>query len=326
MLERRYLSAGDFAVDIGSNDGGLLACLSNDIDILGIEPAENVAAVARRRGVPTETEYFDPETARDVRESSGSAEVICANNVVAHIQDLHEFFEGVEELLTADGVFVMEVPYLLDLLSETQFSTIYHEHLSYFSITSLSTLVESHDMYIAGLERLDRHGGSIRVHIRKRGTEVVNDFENRVRDLRRLESAHGLSDPAIYEKFADRVRRKRETIRSLISDITEGDATVVGYGASAKGNIILNYCDIGSYQIDYIVDEMEAKQGKYSPGQSIPVRSPNVFHEDQPEYTVLLAWNYWELIREKESNYLDSGGTFVLPSPYVDIRSEFSDP
>lgn len=321
MLEQRHLDSGDFAVDIGSNDGGLLAALSDNIDRLGVEPAENVAAVARERGVPTMTEYFDPKTASDIRESSGPADVICANNVVAHIADLHKFFDGVNELLAPEGVFVMEVPYLLDLVSESQFSTIYHEHLSYFSIASLSTLVEAHDMFIAAVERLDRHGGSIRAHIQKRGTDAPRQFQQQVRDLRRLERAHGLSDPSTLDQFADRVRRKRDAIRSLISDIAETDVTIVGYGASAKGNVILNYCDIGPDQIDYLVDEMEAKQRMYSPGQGIPIRSPEVFRADPPEYALLLAWNYWGLVREKESAFLDQGGTFVLPSPYVDVRS-----
>lgn len=320
MLERRYLDEGDLAVDIGSNDGGLLAGLSEGVRRLGVEPAENVAAAAEERGVPTETEFFDPETARRLRDEYGPADVICANNVLGHIDDLRGFLEGIDELLAEEGAFVVEVPYLVDLVTEAQFTTIYHEHISYFSIRSFSALVEPYGMAIADVERLDRHGGSIRVHVRRQQSEAtVSEY---VEDLRALERARGLGETETLDRFAERVRQKKDALRQLLFELTEDGASVVGYGASAKGNVLLNYCDIGPDRIDYIIDEMEAKQGTYSPGMNVPVRSPDAFREDDPDYALLLAWNYWDLIREKESEYLDDGGRFVVPTPLPDVRNE----
>lgn len=316
MLERRYLDHGDLAVDIGSNDGGLLASLSDDVDCLGVEPAKNVAQVAEERGVTTITEFFNPATARAISDEYGPVTVLTANNVVAHIDDLHEFFESVDILLEEDGTLLVEVPYLIDLLSETQISTIYHEHLSYFSIASLSTLVEQYEMTITDIERLDRHGGSIRVHVQRNTVATPTLY---VADLLSLEEAMGASDPEILDSFETRAQQKRRGFQNLVSNLHDAGHSIVGYGASAKGNVLLNYCDIGSEEIDYIVDSMPAKQGTYAPGTNIPVRSPEAFRSDPPDYALLLAWNYRDLIYEKESDFLDSGGRFIVPTPNLDV-------
>jgi SAM-dependent methyltransferase len=317
MLEQRYLADGDFVVDVGSNDGGLLASLPEDVDRVGIEPAENVAEVARERGVPTVTEFFDVESALQIREEYAPAAVITANNVLAHIDDLHEVLRAVDVLLAADGVFVVEVPYLVDLLAETQVSTIYHEHLSYFSVASLRTLVDQHGMMITDIERLDRHGGSIRVHVQR--TEAANRTTY-VDDLLNLERVLGVSTPETLSSFAERAQRKRDQIHDLISERATNHS-IVGYGASAKGNVLLSYCGLDSDDIQYVVDAMPAKQGTYTPGTNIPVRPPETFREDSPDYAVLLAWNYRDLIYEKESDFRAGGGRFIVPTPNLDIRN-----
>lgn len=315
-LERRYVNEGDLVVDVGSNDGELLSCLSPEIDRLGVDPAENTAEVAEDRGITTITEFFTESTAQQVRDTYGRADVLCANNVLAHVADLDEFFEGVSTLLAPDGVVMIEVPYLRDLVTETQLSTIYHEHLSYFSLISLTNLADQYDFVATDVERLDRHGGSIRVHLRR---ETVDSESSQVVDLRILERASGLTDPEALARFGDRAKEKRATIRRLVNELAENDR-VVGYGASAKGNVLLNYCDLNTEQVPYLVDAMPAKQGTYSPGQGIPVRSPEAFHDDDPAYVLVLAWNYWDSILEQEQAFRERGGRFVRPTPMPDVR------
>ena len=315
-LERRYLDEGDLVVDIGSNDGGLLACLSPEIDRVGVDPAENTAEVAEDRGITTVTEFFTESTAQEIRDTYGEADVLCANNVLAHVADLHEFFEGISLLLAPEGSVVIEVPYLRDLVAETQLSTIYHEHLSYFSLTSLTTLADQYDLVVTDVERLDRHGGSIRIHLRR---QTVDWESSQVENLRVLERASGLTDPDALARFGDCAEEKRTTIQRLFSELTK-DERVVGYGASAKGNVLLNYCDLNTDEISYIVDAMPAKQGTYSPGRGIPVRSPDAFRDDDPAYVFVLAWNYWDSILEQERAYRERGGRFVRPTPMPDIR------
>lgn len=317
MLRDRYLDDGDLVVDVGSNDGGLLACLDDDVGRLGIDPAENTAEAAEDRGITTVTEFFDGETAESVRETHGSADVLCANNVVAHIDDLHGFLTGVDELLAEDGVVVIEVPYLLDLVTETQLSTIYHEHISYFSIESLTNLLGKRDLVLTDIERLDRHGGSVRVHARR--SSAADGESRQVTNLRALERSSRLNHPDTLDRFRARAERKRQTLRDLVIDLADGNR-VVGYGASAKGNVLLNYCDLGPEHLEYIVDAMSAKQGTYSPGQNVPVRAPEAFRDSHPDYALVLAWNYADAIRDQETDFVDDGGDFVLPTPMADIR------
>jgi SAM-dependent methyltransferase len=316
-VESQYLESGDFVVEIGSNDGVLLSQFDESISTLGVDPAENVAEAARERGVETITELFAPDVAETIVAEYGTADAICANNVVGHIDDLHGLMEGLNTLLAPEGVFVMEVPYLIDLLSNHQFDTIYHEHISYFSIRALERLVEQFDMQVVDVDRVDVHGGTIRAHIQRQSADRTP--ERIVGDLEHLELAMGLDRRETYDDFAERVERTRTRINTLLDLLDDEDVSIVGYGAPAKGNVLLNYCDIGPERLDYLLDTTPKKQGTYSPGMNIPVRSPEAFHDDPPEYAFLLAWNYKSAILEKEAAYRVSGGQFVVPIPYVDV-------
>jgi SAM-dependent methyltransferase len=316
-VESKYLDDGDFVVEIGSNDGVLLSQFGETISTLGVDPAENVAEAARERGVETITELFAPDVAETIVAEYGTADAVCANNVVGHIDDLHGLMEGLDTLLAPEGVFVMEVPYLIDLLSNHQFDTIYHEHISYFSVRALERLVEQFDMQVVDVDRVDVHGGTIRAHIQRQSADRTP--ERIVSDLEHLELAMGLDRRETYDDFADRVERTRTRINTLLDLLDDEDVSIVGYGAPAKGNVLLNYCDIGPERLDYLLDTTPKKQGTYSPGMNVPVRSPEAFHDDPPEYAFLLAWNYKTAILEKEAAYRESGGQFVVPIPYVDV-------
>lgn len=316
-VESRYLDSGDFVVEIGSNDGVLLRQFGDTISTLGVDPAENVAEAAREHGVETITELFSPGVAEHIRTEYGTADVVCANNVVGHIDDLHGLMRGIDAVLAPDGTFVVEVPYLIDLLSNHQFDTIYHEHISYFSVRALERLVEQFDMRIVDLDRIDVHGGTIRAHIQRQS--AGRDAGRAVSDLTNLELAMGLHERDTYDDFRNRVERTRSRINTLLDRLKGDDVSIVGYGAPAKGNVLLNYCDIGPGTLEYLLDTTPKKQGTVSPGMNIPVRSPDVFYEDPPEYALLLAWNYKSAILEKETQYRDGGGRFIVPIPYVDI-------
>jgi len=316
-VESRYLNDGDFVVEIGCNDGVLLSQFDEAIDVLGVDPADNVTEAARGRGIDTVTALFGPDVAADIREGHGAASAVCANNVVGHIDDLHGLMTGIDTLLAEDGVFVVEVPYLVDLLSNNQFDTVYHEHISYFSIRAFQALVSQFDMQVLDVDRMPVHGGTVRVHIQRDSADRAP--EGVVDDYRKLELALGLDGRAAYDEFAQRVERTRESVRALLESLGEGDASIVGYAAPAKGNVLLNYCDIGPETLDYLIDTTPAKQGTYSPGMNIPVREPDALREDQPEYAFLLAWNYKEDILANEADYREAGGQFVVPIPYVNV-------
>jgi len=313
----RYLDPEDLVVEIGSNDGVLLRQFGPEIETLGVDPAENVAEVAREHGVETITSLFDPSVARQIREERGAAQAICANNVVGHVHDLHGLMTGVDALLADDGVFVVEVPYLVDLLSNHQFDTIYHEHISYFSVRSFRRLVERFDMQVLDVDRVAVQGGTIRLHVGR--TSAGGSPTRMATDLGRLELAMGLDGMAPYEEFAARTESIRDHLTTLLGTLGEDGSRIVGYGAPAKGNVLLNYCDVGTETLEYLTDTTPTKQGTYSPGMHLPVRSPEAFREDPPEYALMLPWNFQEAILERETAFREDGGEFVVPIPYVNV-------
>ena len=317
QLESRFLDPGDFVLEIGSNDGVLLSQLGDDLERLGVDPAENVSEEARERGVETITAFFDDEVAAEVHETRGPAEAIVANNVVGHVDDLHGLMRGIDRLLAPEGVFVLEVPYLVDLLNGMEFDTIYHEHISYFSIRALTRLVEQFGMEVFDVERRDIHGGSIRAFVQRQSAD--RSVATIVSALTRLELATGLDDEATYDDFAARVERFRTRLTRLLDGLKADGATIVGYGAPAKGNVLLNFCDVSTETLDFLIDTTPAKQYTYSPVTNIPVRPPDAFHEARPDYALLLAWNYRDAILDKETSFRERGGRFVLPIPNLDV-------
>ncbi len=315
-IKKTTAGGEDLTVDIGSNDGTLLKFFkSKGIKILGVDPAENLAKKANKEGVNTICALFTKELAKNIKKEHGTAKIITATNVFAHVHNLHDFLEGIKVLLSDDGLFIVEFPYLYDLLEKVEFDTIYQEHLSYFSITPLDKLLKVHGLTLIDVQRLPVHGGSVRVFVSKQ-SQTVN---NRVRKLLKLEKRAGLLNPEIYLKFRRKVDKVRHELVQELWRLRLKKKKIVGYGASAKGNIILNYCRIGPETLDYIVDSIPYKQGKYTPGMHIPIYPELKLLEDQPDYTLLLAWNFADEIIKKQSEYRKKGGKFILALPNLRI-------
>jgi hypothetical protein len=313
------LSHDSLVVDIGSNDGTLLKCFDAlGTGTLGVEPATNIAKIARGQGIETINEFFTEKTARDIAEKK-TAKAILATNVFAHVDDLDDFVKGVDALLDDHGVFVIEVPYLLDLIQKMLFDTIYHEHLSYFAVEPLAKLFDRFHMRIVDARRIQSHGGSIRIYV-CRSTSDVTANES-VEHLLVKERQFGLSHLLTYTEFASQVSTTKGKLVSMLRQLKSDGKRIVGYGAPAKGNTLLNYCNIGADVLEYIVDESPLKHGLYTPGKHIQVLPTKTLHEDAPDYALLLAWNYATEIFEREREFQRSGGKFIVPIPDPKIVS-----
>ncbi|MDI6640084.1 MAG: methyltransferase domain-containing protein [Methanocellales archaeon] len=305
-------SENSLVVDIGSNDGTLLQCFSKfGLRTLGIEPATNIARLAEAKGIQTVNDFFDEECAMKLHKEYGQANVILATNVFAHVDDLESFLRGINHLLSNDGIFIIEVPYLLNLLNNMEFDTIYHEHLSYFAVHPLVYLFRKFGMEVVDVKQVPVHGGSIRVFVQRSAKQQSQN----VAKLLLMEREAKLDSLKTYLKFADEVALLKEKLVRLLKVLKKEGARITGYGAPAKGNILLNYCNIGTDVLDYITDTTPFKQGCYTPGMHIPVFPEKKFHEEPPNYALLLAWNYADEILQKESEYRQKGGKFILPIP-----------
>ena len=299
-------------VDIGSNDGTLLQYFSKiGMRILGIEPASNIAQIAKKRGITTINKFFSKDCALEIYKKYGFADVILATNVFAHVDNLENILYGIDYLLSKDGLFVIEVPYLINLLDNIEFDTIYHEHLSYFSIYSLIYLFRKFGMKIVNVKQIPIHGGSIRIFI-KRSNEKQSQ---NVSKFLLMEQNAELDSLKTYTKFAEKVDLVKERLVKLLKTLKNEETRITGYGATAKGNTLLNYCKIGPDILDYISDTTPYKQGCYSPGMHIPIFKEEKFHREPPNYVLLLAWNYADAILQKEQKYRRKGGKFILPLP-----------
>ncbi len=320
IVERFGHISNSVVVDIGSNDGTLLRCFQGfGIKTLGVEPAANLAKLAREGGIDTINDFFGKKIAERIRGDTKVGAVL-ATNVFAHVNDLDDFLHGVKTLLDDRGVFVIEVPYLVDLLGKMLFDTIYHEHLSYFALEPLVTLFDRFDMKILDVKRVDSHGGSIRVYI-VRSTSPFQPTES-VTSLLQLEKRLRLSSLETYLDFASQVKLIKEKLVSMLKHFKNKGNKIVGYGAPAKGNTLLNYCGIGSDILDYIVDESPLKQGLYTPGMHIEVIPTKYLREDKPDYALLLAWNYASEILEREQEFRDKGGKFIVPIPNPKVMTQ----
>lgn len=315
-LAAQYLEKGDLVIDIGGNDGTFLSCFTDNMKTINVEPSKNVAMESVKKNITTITDYFSISTAHNIlnEEPGGKAKVITATNVFAHVDNLYEFMAGVKLLLEPKGVFVIEVPHLLHLILNNEFDTIYHEHLSYFSLSSLIKLGDIFNLPLFKVEKIPVHGGSIRCY-----------FGNHTKDksiLSVLNDEHegGLFDLKTYKEFAKKVEEIKNALHMLLVTLkVKENKRIVGYGAPAKGNTLLNYCGIGSELLDYLTDTTPYKQGRYSPGMHIPVVSPDKFHEDSPDYALMLPWNFEEEILVKEKDFLMNGGKWIVPIPFVRV-------
>ncbi len=290
-LMRRTLKLGadSLVVELGSNDGYLLRnFVAMGIPVLGIEPAQNVAAVAEAAGIRTVARFFNEELARELRRDGQAADLIACNNVMAQVPDLNGFVAGIAHLLAPEGTLTIEVPHLLQILAGDQFDTIYHEHFSYFSLGTMQRILARHDLTVVDVEELASHGGSLRVHARHASVAVVRPA---VDLLLQRERAAGLEDLATYAAFGERVVRLKRSVLSFLIGLHDAGKTVAGYGAPGKANTLFNYCGIGPDLLPYTVDRNPYKQGRFTPGTRIPIEHPDRLLDTRPDYIWILPWN-----------------------------------
>lgn len=324
-FSRFSLGRDSLVVDIGSNDGILLKPFKEiGARVLGVEPDVAIARLANKAGIRSVVEFFTPKVARAIVLKEGRAALVTATNVFAHIDDIHAVAKGVKTLLKPEGVFMLEVPYLADFLEKNLFDTVYHEHLSYFSLSALDVFFKRAGMSIIDAERVQSHGGSLRVFAQKRGlsriqTQINADAKMRVERLLRREKEQKLRDVKTFERYNLRILENRARLLSLLSSLKQRGKRIAGYGAPAKGNTLLNFFSIGLELLDYIVDDSPFKQGKHTPGKRIPVVSSKRLAADPPDYLLILAWNFAPSIIAKNEAFRKRGGKFIIPVPRPQI-------
>jgi SAM-dependent methyltransferase len=315
-LIRQYeWGPSDLIVEVASNDGTVLqAFKKRGVQVLGIEPARNIAAIAVRAGIPTIPEFFNKDAAKALLAQHGRAAAIFGRHVFAHVDDVHEFLEAVRLCLAEDGVFLIEVPYLGDFLDHLEFDTVYHEHLSYISLGAMDHLCRQHDMELADVEQISLHGGSIVLHMRRKGH--AGKPSERLTRLQEQERRSDLSNPRRLQKFAADVKNWKQRFEALIDSLQRSGATLVGYGAAAKANTLLNFCPRASRSLSYILDRSSHKHGRYTPGTHIRVEPVDHWSNGKrPTHMVVLAWNFKDEIIAQMKPFADQGGRFVIPIP-----------
>lgn len=319
VVHRFNLNASSPVIEIASNDGYLLQYFHRrGIPVLGIEPAENVANVARDKGIPTICRFFGRETARDLVQSGKGASLLVANNVLPHVPDLNDFIGGLKLLLSPEGVLTMEFGYLVRLMAANEFDTIYHEHFSYFSFLSVQAALKRHGLEVFDVEELPTHGGALRVYVKHR-EDLNNPAGSCVTGLISREQKLGVDRLEFYESFPEQVRETKRNLLEFLIEAKRQKKTIVGYGAPAKAVTLLNYCGIGTDFLDYTVDINPAKQGHFLPGVHIPIYPPEKLSETKPDYVLILPWNLRDEIVSQRSYVRNWGGRFVVPIPAVQV-------
>jgi SAM-dependent methyltransferase len=319
ISDRFHLTERSLVVEVASNDGYLLQYfVQKGIPVLGVEPAENVAAVARKKGIPTVTRFFGEQTASDLCLEGHQASLMVANNVLAHVPDINGFVKGMKLLLKPAGIITVEFPHLLRLMEGGQFDTIYHEHFSYFSFCTAAALFERHNLSIFDVEELPTHGGSLRLYISHAGHPEFQRNAS-VGELRQTEIAAGIQDLAKYAGFEKKVRKSKRNLLQFLVDAKNGGKTIVGYGAPAKGNTLLNYCGVGVDFLDYTVDLNPHKQNHFLPGTRIPIHATEMIRKTRPDYVLILPWNLKDEIISQLSDIREWGGRFVVPIPTLEV-------
>lgn len=314
LVEMLALGQDDLVIEIASNDGSLLKCFQQyKVKTLGVEPAINIAKIANESGIETIDRFFNADEAQNIRDVYGSAKVVIGNNVLGHVNEARDFLLGFKNLITKDGYVVIEVPYLRDLIQKLEYDTIYHEHLSYFSVTPLLQLFKSVGLVILQIDHLPVHGGSIRIYAGL--LETFGDHSSSVMEISEEETSIGLNGFARYDKFAQDANKNRHALKELLGSLRTSGNTIAGYGAPAKGNTLLNYCGIDTQLLNFTVDKNPMKVGLFTPGMHIPVYTVSSLLECQPDYVLILAWNFAQEIMRQQRDYQNRGGKFILPIP-----------
>ncbi|URZ00951.1 class I SAM-dependent methyltransferase [Clostridium felsineum] len=319
MIEKFNIDTSKYIVEIASNDGYLLKNFKEKHynNVLGIEPAQNIAEIANEKGIKTISEFFGTKLA-SILKNKHKADVLIGNNVLAHVPDINDFVEGMKIILNNKGIITMEFPHLLRLINENQFDTIYHEHFSYLSLISVKKIFESHGLEIFDVEELKTHGGSLRIYAKHKENINLKVSEN-VQKILNEELKSGLNKMESYREFSEKIKKTKRNILRFFIDVKNNGKSIVGYGAPAKGNTLLNYCGIANDFLDYTVDISPHKQGLYLPGSHIPIYSPDRIRETKPDYVIILPWNLKNEIVKQMEFIRDWNGKFVTLIPSVEV-------
>lgn len=316
-IAEKPLGTGSFVVEVASNDGYLLKNFVHArVPCLGIEPAANIAAVARANGVETRCEFFGKQSASSLGAERGSADLILGNNVFAHAPDTNDFVRGLKTLLKPDGWVVLEFPYGVDMIDKVEFDTIYHEHVFYFTLTPLIPLFARHELEVFHVERLSIHGGSLRLFACHSGAEVIRDT---VKATLAEEEERGVSSSRYYQRFSEQAGKVKADLIAFLKGKTGAGKRIAAYGASAKGSTLLNYVGEAAKSVEFIADRSTFKQGRLSPGIHLPIVPAEGLAARAPDYALLLVWNFADEVMNQQRAYRDAGGRFVIPVPALRV-------